>query len=259
VATVTLTNLATAAALDMGGIDPGEGLNSTQLALLLTQANQMLASWSIDQRFILSLLVTGNLTLTSGTLAYTIGTGQNFNIARPAAIISATAFVTSAASTAYAATGDPRYAEGAAGSSMAVPLKILTAEEFSDFPDRALRQVFPKGLFYDRGNAGSPPVGNVFIVPINLGGTLEIVTWSPLPQFVDATTTYTLPDPAYAEMMEYGLALRSTQIFPGVQIPDWVKVGYDDASKRVMTLNAQLVGAQGMQPAASEPAAAEAK
>lgn len=251
--TITLTALATAAALDMGGVDPGEGLNATQLALLLTQGNQMLASWSIDQRFILSLLVTSNLPLTSGTIAYTIGSGGAFNLVRPAAIISATALITTAASTAYTATGDPQFAPAAAGSTMAVPLKILTSQEFAEFPNRNLHQPFPKGLFYDRGNSAG--LGNVFIVPITLGGTLEIETWQPLGEFVDATTPLTLPDPAYAEMMEYGLALRSTQIFPGVPIPEWVKVGYDDASKRVMTLNAQLVGAEAMQPAAAEPVA----
>jgi len=254
---VTLTALANAASLDMGGIDPGEGLNSTQLALALTQANQMLASWSIDQRFILSILVTQNLPLTAGTLSYSIGSGGTFNITRPAAIVSANALITSAASTAFISTGDPQYALGAAGAVISVPLKILTAEEFAAFPERNLHQVFPKGLFYDRQNAAG--LGNVYIVPIPLGGSLEIETWTPLSEFVDATTALTLPDPAYAEMMEYGLAMRLTQIFPGVPIPPWVAAGFADASKRVQTLNAQLVGAQGLQPAASEPAAAEAK
>ena len=109
-ATITLTSLATAAALDMGGIDPGEGLNATQLALLLVQANQMLGSWSIDQRFIPSVLLTTAQPLTSGVQVYTIGSGATVNITRPNAIISANADVTTAATSAYAATGDPQFA-----------------------------------------------------------------------------------------------------------------------------------------------------
>ena len=254
-ATITLTALATNAAADMGGIDLAEGLTSAQIAAMLVMANQMLGSWSIDQRYILSLLVTSNLPLTSGILSYTIGSGGSFAIARPAAIISATAFISTAAQTAYAATGDPQYAEGAAGSLMAVPLKILTAEEFAAFPNRGLHQVFPKGLFYDRQNNSG--LGNVFIVPVTLGGTLEIETWTPLAQFVDATTPLTVPDPSYLEMMEYGLAFRSSQIFPGVPIPDWVKLAYTDAESRVKALNAQLVGETAMQPAAAPQAAAQ--
>lgn len=248
--TITLTSLATAAALDLGAIDPAEGLTSTQIANALVAGNQMLGSWSIDQRFILQVLKT-TASLVSGTQSYTIGTGGAINVARPAAIVAASATVTTAASAAYSATGDPQYAPGGAGSQMVVPLKILTAEEWTAFPNRGLLQVFPKGLFYDRqNNAG---LGTVYIAPNQLGGSLEIITWTALSQFVDATTPLTVPDPSYLELMEYGLAVRMAPQFPGLIIPDTVKLLYTDAENRVKTLNSQLLGAQGAQPAAAAP------
>lgn len=254
-ATVTLTALATQAALDIGAIDPAEGLTTTQIANALNAANQMLQSWSIDQRFILSVLVTQNLTLTSGVQKYTIGTGGAFNIARPAAIISANADVTTSASSAYTATGDPQYAPAAAGSKMIVPLDIVTAEQWNAAPMRDVAKVFPRILFYDRSNAAG--LGNVFI-DNQLGGTLDIVTWTPLSTFVDATTPLTVPDPSYLEMMEYGLAIRMANQFPGVIVPDNVPRLYTDAENRVKSLNAQLVSLGAQQTAAAPQATAQA-
>ena len=95
---------------------------------------------------------------------------------------------------------------------MIAPLKILTAEEWNTLPMRDVAKVFPRALFYDRANVSG--VGKLYF-DNQLGGTFDLTTWVVLAQFVDATTPYTLPDPAYAEMMEYALALRSTQIFPG--------------------------------------------
>src|SRR5689334_22711385 len=142
-ATLTLTRAATLAAQFRGGVDPGEGLSSTQIADSLELCNDMLASWSIDQRYIPQVLVTLAQTLVSGTQAYTIGSGGTINVTRPVAIISANADVTTAASAAYAATGDPQYAPGAASSKMISPLKILTAEEWAAFPMRDVAKVFP--------------------------------------------------------------------------------------------------------------------
>lgn len=254
-ATVTLTALANAAALDIGAVDPGEGLSATQIANALVSANQMLGSWSIDQRFILQVLVTQTLTLTSGVQNYTIGSGGAFNLsARPAAIIAANADVTTAAATAYAATGDPQYAPGAVASNnkMICPLKILTAEEWTALPLRDIAKVFPRALFYDRANVAG--LGKVYI-DNQLGGTLDIVTWVALSQFVDATTALTVPDPAYLELMEYGLAVRMLPQFPGLPMPPTLPNLYSDAEARVKTLNGQLVGQGGLQPAAAAPVA----
>lgn len=254
-ATVTLTALANAAALDIGATDPGEALSSTQIANALQTANQMLGSWSIDQRFILSVLVSQSLTLTSGTQSYTIGSGGTWNITRPAAIIAANADITTAASTAYSATGDPQYAPAAAGSRMISPLKITTAEEWESWPMRDVAKVFPKALFYDRANNSG--LGKVY-VDLSLGGTVDIITWTVISQFADATTPLTVPDPAYLELMEYGLAVRMLIQFPGLAMPPTLPNLYSDAEARVKALNGQLVGQSGLQPAAVPQATQQA-
>lgn len=248
-----MTALANAAALDIGAVDPAEGLTATQIANALIVGNQMLGSWSIDQRFILQVLRTANVPMNGGQQQYTIGIGGNINITRPAAIIAAAADVTGAAATAYAATGDPQYAPAAGGSTMISPLKVFTAEEWESLPMRDILKVFPRGIFYDRQNVGG--LGNVFIDG-NKGGTMEFVTWSPLAQFVDATTPLTVPDPAYLELMEYGLAVRMVVQFPGLVLPENVARLYSDAENRVKALNAQLVGV-GAEQTAAAPAATE--
>ena len=78
----------------------------------------------------------GWLPLTSGDSGLLIGSGATVDITRPNAIISANADAAAAAASAYAATGDPQFAPGAAGSRMIAPLKILTAEEWNSLPMR---------------------------------------------------------------------------------------------------------------------------
>lgn len=251
-ATLTLTALAGMAADALGCLDSGEGLSTQQKADALLYVNQMLAGWSQDQRMIPSLLVTPNLALVSGTQSYTIGTGATFAIARPLAIVSASAKITTAGSTAYDATGDPQYAQAKAGSIVSVPLKPLTAEEFSSFPNRDVFQVYPKGFFYDRALVGTPVVGKIWILPTPRGGTLEITSWQPITQFVDATTALTIPDDGYQEMMVYGAAIRMAPRM-SVPVPDEVIKLYAAAESRVATLNGQLLGGQGLQPAAAQP------
>ncbi len=256
-ATLTLTNVANAAARSIGVLDSGEGLSTQQKADALIYFNQMIAQFSLDQRMIPSLLVTSGLALVSGTQSYTIGAGGVFNITRPLAIVSANAKITTAGGAAYDATGDPQYAQAKAGSIVATPLKILTADEFAQFPNRDIGQVYPKGLFYDRAQITAR--GTIWILPTPLGAasTLQITTWQPWAQFADATTALTIPDDGYQELIQYGGAIRMCQEM-NVPIPDGVMKLYDQAITRVATLNGQLVGAGGLQPASVQsPAGAQ--
>ncbi len=256
-ATLTLTNVANAAARSIGVLDSGEGLSTQQKADALIYFNQMIAQFSLDQRMVPSLLVTSGLALVSGTQSYTIGTGATWVLARPLAIVSMNIKITTSGSTAYDATGDPQYAQAKAGSTVATPVKPLTAEEFATFPNRDIPMVYPKGFFYDRAQIGTPVVGKVWILPTPLGGSVQITTWQPWAQFADATTALTIPDDGYQELIQYGGAIRMAQEM-NVPVPDWVAKLYSEAEARVATLNGQLVGAGGMQPASVQsPAGAQ--
>jgi hypothetical protein len=259
---LTLTAVATAAALDLGAIDQGEGLTSTQIANALISANQMLAQWSIDQRFIVADLFEQNMALTANVQKYSIGFDTSgapnlaFGLTRPIAITAASVNITATGIAAFAATGDPQYAISAAGAIDSRPLTILTAEAFAAMPNKDVSSVFPKGIFYDRENlintSSTGFYGNVWIVPTPLGGTVDIHAWAPINGFVNATTPLILQDASYAELIEYGLALRMSAQFPGMPIPEWVKVGYAAAERRVMTLNGQILGSDGDQPATTQ-------
>ena len=113
-----------------------------------------------------------------------------------------------------------------------------------------MAKVFPRALFYDRANA-SAQVGKLGF-DNQLGGTFDLTTWVVLAQFVNAYDALHIARSGLRgnDGICQACIMPSTQIFPGMPIPEWVKVGFDDASKRVMSLNAQLVGAQGRSPAA---------
>lgn len=252
--TIILTEVANAAALDLGVIDPGEGLTSTQIANALISADQMLSMWSLDQRMIIS---TTQMVapLASGLSNYVPSDFTPSVI--PLAVISAEVQLISGAAAAYAATGDPEWAVAAVTANtggITRPLKILVASEYDAFPDKFTPVTAPKGLYYNRDQATPiiyllPPVR---IPGSSNGGNLILTVWFPMNVFADATTPYTLPNEGYAELIEYGLALRMSAQFPGTQIPEWVKVGYAAAERRVMTLNGQLLGAGGDQAATTQ-------
>lgn len=228
---VNLTTLATQAAQFMGGvIDSGESLSNPQLSDFLTTANNLLDGWSNDNLMIPQALVTSQ-TLSSATQSYTIGSGQTWNMTRPVAIYAAS-LINSAGP----------------GSS----LKIVTAAEWETIADRQAQSYAVKYLFYDRNGALSGSSGKVYVSPIPLGSGLsvELMTWIPLNQFADTTTTIVIP-PAYSRLISLALCIEQAPQYDK-NPPPIVLQNYQSALAEVRSLNAGLWGGE-PSPAAPTP------
>lgn len=79
----------TSAFIQAGKVPLGGGVPTSWLARGLTELNAMLQSWAVEG-LLLHTLTTNNVTLVSGTAAYTVGTGGAFNVRRPVECVGAT-------------------------------------------------------------------------------------------------------------------------------------------------------------------------
>lgn len=233
-ANMTLTAVATAALQKLHAISSGEPLTAQMLTDCLDRMNARIDNWSLEQAMCPPLLVTPALALVAGTRKYTIGAGQTFNITRPVDIIAAVH-----SNTTY-------------GTTLETPIKVLTAAQWAQIPDRTSSDLFIKYLFYDRATA---VLGNVYVSPVPIGGTLELTTWQPLTQFVDATTPIVTQFPGYYELYQHALGMIMAPEL-GLKPDDQFIQDYLDSIARVRNLNSGLLNNEppaGQTSAAAQP------
>ena len=215
---MTLTFLANQALRHLGVLPTGAslGAGSSQLTEALDIIGNLTDNWSADPYMAISAPIS-SFTLSGGVQYYAIGTGQAFNMARPAEI-------TAAAIT---------LANG-----ITEKVKVCTAQEWAAIEDRAAQAHLVEYLFYDRGFS----VGRIGVSPIPIGTpTLEITTWLSMPRFTDATTDVALY-PAYARMLEWATAMELSAQYPGAKNLEMVAANLADAKATVRNLNASLLG-----------------
>lgn len=226
-ATLTLTAAATAAAQFLHVLDSGESLSAQQLADALAASNSLLDNWSSEEHMVPSLLLQ-TFALTGNQQSYTIGTGLNFNVARPVAIPAAAMIVT------------------AYGSTQASEIKMLNAAEWASLPDRNSSSILVRSGFYDRALANA----KVYFSPVPLGGSVELTMWSALTQFADTTTAITIPV-GYDRLIKLGLAIELAPQYDMAPSETLVAM-FADAVARVRSLNAQLLGNAAAAPQAAQ-------
>jgi hypothetical protein len=222
----TLTTIANSAAQYLGVLDSGEALSTQQVADALAAMNNLIDQWGTDALMVYS-EVRSVQTLVAATQSYTIGTGQAFNVPRPAAIAAAALI-------------------NAAGPGNEV--EVCSARRWAELPDRQSQSYAVRHLFYDRGY----PTGNIFVSPVPLGSglTLELLSYSPLTSFPDTSTSETIPA-GYLRLMELGLAIELAPQYDMTVSPA-LQRNYNDAIARVRNLNAQMLG---VEPPAGQVAA----
>lgn len=205
-ATITLTQLANLAALDLQVVDSGEALSTQQVTDALSYVNYMLDNWSIDR------LMAPFASITNVAATGTVATG----VPAPYAIESAS-IITSVG--------------------QVKPLKILTAVEWEALDNREKQSAWTRYLFYDRNGA-------IHLSPVPTAGTLEYTWWAPLPQFVDATTplVFTSVYSGYFRMLVKGAAMEmATQM--SVKPSESLVASFQQAMNNVRKGNEQLFGA----------------
>lgn len=216
--TLTLTQVAQFAALELGVLDSGESLSAQQLSDFLFNLNNAIDNRSSEQAEVLAVTI-AQFTLAGGTQVYVIGTGQTWNVTRPVAITAAQHLLTVSAHP------------------YETPVEVQNARGWAANQDRGSSSLVVRKLFYDR----QFPYGNVYVSPIPLtASSIELTMWTPLTQFADTTTPITIP-PGYADW--YGLlgAICMAAQFE-MAVPASVTARYEDEIARIRNLNAGLLG-----------------
>ncbi len=170
-----------------GALGPGRGANSSQLTVALEAVNAMLGQWS-TQRLAVYVITSAEYTLTPGTATYTIGSGGDFDTARPNRIERANLVV-----------GDQRY-----------PLELISDQKWSAISLPDLTSTLPTHLYEQR----TYPLTTLRLWPApTAGNKLELFTWQALSRFASLDATIEWPD-GYEEAVKYNLAVRLKTAFP---------------------------------------------
>jgi hypothetical protein len=162
---------------------------NTQLAL--RHLNRMIGQWN-RKRWLVYHLIDTSFTC-DGSQSYSVGPGQQFDIARPDRLEAA--FF--------------RQTTTAPANQIDYQLQILQSME--DYSKIALKQLVSFGyyIFYDSGF----PTGRVYPWPLLQNQyDLHIITKAVLTTFDDLATAFDLP-PEYEEAIEWNLALRLRPLF----------------------------------------------
>jgi len=182
------------------------------------ELNYMMAQWA-QKRWLVYHLVETSITST-GAQSYTIGTGGDFNIARPDRLEKA-----------YFTLLNP-----GGQNQVDYPLRLL--ESYEDYSRISLKSLttWPTCVFYDSGY----PTGNIYFWPIPTSGlyALNILTKVVLPTFVTLEDVISLP-PEYEAAILYNLTVRLYTTYPVPQNPAVVALA-QEALNVLRNSNAQV-------------------
>lgn len=210
----TGTSIITRALRMCGVIDAIETPNATDIDSGLEALNELLAGMSIA-RGLIHAQTTETLTLTIGDGSYSIGTGANFNTARPLAIESA--YVTS--------------------NGVDTPLSISGRNEYNALADKAT-QGLPSTIYYDPTFAN----GNVRFYPVpDAAYVVTVSTWKEISQVSAVGDAVSLPE-YLLTYIKVALAIKLAGEYRQPVSPAWVEQR-DELARYMRNLHRQPVKA----------------
>lgn len=168
--------------------------------------------WLGTQRQSIYFLTRTVHTLTASTASYTIGSGGTINIARPVWIDHAGLILDTSV---------------AAADRVEVPIRVLTEDEYQQWPQKAMTSSLSSAVYYDHN--WSAGLGRVYPLPIPNVSTTQLVLYTPtaVTEFADQSTDYTFP-PGYERAIVYNLAHELMAYFPaGVPPANLPKLAVD--------------------------------
>lgn len=213
----TALDLLTLALKDIGALGIGQSISAEDTADGLATLNMMMDQLSVERLGVFHLIDTAKQS--TGAQSYTIGTGGDFNIARPVKI-----------NAAYA-----RLASSGAGSAVDYRITMIDARE--DYARISLKTLvsFPEYAFLDTAY----PLANLFLYPVpNSSYELHIVTMDALQQFATAATAVNLPGP-YKALLRYNLAIYLAPSYQLEPTPALVRLAMN-AKRVVKRMNNQI-------------------
>ena len=163
----------------IGVVGQGEELESVEANDALSALNDLIASLSIEGAVIYE-ETRESFTLIGGKAEYTIGSGGDFDTARPIRILSA-----------FTVQGGISYS-----------IDIQDQLYYADVAQKGLATDFPSVLYYD----ADYPLGNILLYPVPTGAyDLHLYSEKPLSSLATLDTVLSYP-PGYERMLRYNLA-----------------------------------------------------
>lgn len=145
--------------------------------------NRMLGTWTLEG-LMGYVVVHHPLALVAGQGSYTVGTGGNWAIARPVAILGAV------------------FHETATG--IDTPIRILTEEEYRYIPLKTLESLAPMWLYYEP----TFPLAHAIVYPVPTAvNTVVLSVRQPFTSFASLNTSIDFP-PGYDEAIHTNLQVR---------------------------------------------------
>jgi hypothetical protein len=172
----TVNEIITDTLFDIGAVAVGETPDDDTMQHALRIMRRMINSWS-NKRQLIYYTTTEDLTL-NGSSSYTIGSGGDFDTARPVKILGA--YVQSATDINLEIIDEARYREISLKDAAGSPAYLWYSPEY--------------------------PLGKIYIYPL-AAGTLSLYSLKPLTDMDELTDSISFPE-GYEEAIQYNLAVR---------------------------------------------------
>lgn len=170
----------------LGVLGEAEVASASQLTDALSALNDMIDSWSNENLMIIN-SIRETFPLVANQQTYTIGTGGNFNTARPMEIKDALLQITDAS---------PNVELG---------IEIVNQDQYDQIILKGTTSTIVRRLFYDNAY----PLGNIWLYPVPQNGNynLVLVSKKPLADVASASSTISLA-PGFDRALRYNLAVE---------------------------------------------------
>lgn len=183
----------------IGALAPGETPSGDEGTDALSVLNSMVDSWNAESLSIFT-INRSVFNFIANQQAYTYGTGGDFNATRPAKIDHCSVLYLSNPS-----------------QPLELPLQMLTDEQWSQIPVKAVYSTIPLQVWDD----GGYPLRTLSFFPIPSSANQFVsYAWAALTSFTDLTTNNTYP-PGYEKALRYNLAVDLAPEW-GLQVPQAV-------------------------------------
>lgn len=199
----------------LNALATGEEPTGAEGADALVVLNQMMDSWQAEDLMIYTTRI-DDFALVAGQQVYTLGSGGDFNLARPARIDRMSIVILS----------NPTFP-------LEIGIPIYTTQNWQEqVPLKNVNSTFPL-LVYDDG---AFPMRNLSFWPIpQVINNVRIYSWQPLQYFANLSTKYLFP-PGYAEAIAMSLATRLADEWAKPLSPS-IAMGAQAALARIKVLN----------------------
>lgn len=177
----------------LGVIGESETPAAGDLAKGYAILNSLTDAWGAE-RLTIPYIARTTATLTANQASFTVGTGGDINIVRPA-------FITNIS-----------YQDTSQDPDLELPLISLTDQEYAAIPQKALTSTIPVQAYYNPTYASG--FGTLIPWPIPTSATLQWVIYSPVavPNFSATSASIVLP-PGYYEFIVTNLAFKLCSIY----------------------------------------------